>query len=266
MTPDTTQAHLSSAAIGALIDAELSAPELDAAQQHLSTCHACALAVIAAMQLKSATARAGQRFIASPEALVRLTVQLQPQTAGVFQHEPAPHRQPARVLSFRTAGWIALAASIVLFAILFGWQRHREADTLTAELLDQHLASLSDGAAPEVISTDRHTVKPWFQGKLPFSFNLPEPTALPAETTLQGADLAFLDGQPAAQLLFTIHKHHVSVFLTQRSAAPTLVSPQSARNGFSLHEATTQDLRLTAVSDVNPTDLDALLQALVRVQ
>ncbi len=41
--------------------------------------------------------------------------------------------------------------------------------------LDQHLATLSSGATPQVVSTDRHTVKPWFQGRLPFSFNLPEP-------------------------------------------------------------------------------------------
>ena len=69
------------------------------------------------------------------------------------------------------------------------WRQMRQADSLSAELLDQHLATLSSGAAPEVISTDRHTVKPWFQGKLPFSFNLPD--KLPADTTLKGGDLTY---------------------------------------------------------------------------
>jgi len=133
-----------------------------------------------------------------------------------------------------------------------------------AELLDQHLAALSSGASPEVISTDRHTVKPWFQGKLPFSFNLPE--VLPADTTLKGGDLTYLGGQPAALLLFTIHKHEVSVFLTQRSGSPTLTLLPAVQSGFTIHHAITPDLRIIAVSDVNPADLDLLISALEDAQ
>jgi len=120
-----------------------------------------------------------------------------------------------------------------------------------------------------VISTDRHTVKPWFQGRLPFSFNLPDAAALPPDTTLKGADLTYLNGQPAALLLFTIHKHEVSIFLTQRSTSPTsptLIALPTTRAGFTLHTATTPDLRIIAVSDVNPSDLDNLLAALVQAQ
>jgi len=253
MTPDMPQAHLSHATINALIDDELDTLEAQAAQQHLAACHACALAVIAAAQLKTATARTGKRFVAAPDALARLAGQLQPEV------------RPARVLAFPAAGWMALAAAIVLFAVLIGWQRQHAANALSAELLDQHLATLSDGAAPEVISSDRHTVKPWFQGKLPFSFNLPEPAALPPDTTLEGADFAFVDGQPAAQLLFTIHKHHASVFLTERVTGGAF-GVRSTRAGFNLRSATTAELRLNAVSDVNATELEALLEALVRVQ
>ena len=135
-----------------------------------------------------------------------------------------------------------------------------------AELLDQHLATLSSAAAPQVISTDRHTVKPWFQGRLPFSFNIPETTALPPDTTLKGADLAYLSGQPAALLLFTIHKHEVSVFLTQRTAGHILSTTPKTREGFNIHTATTPDLNIVAVSDVNPADLDNLMAALLQAQ
>jgi anti-sigma factor RsiW len=133
-------------------------------------------------------------------------------------------------------------------------------------LLDQHLATLPTAATPQVISTDRHTVKPWFQGRLPFSFNLPDTTALTPDTTLNGADLTYLNGQAAALLLFTIHKHDVSVFLTQRSTGPTLITLRSTRAGFTLHTAITPDLRVVAVSDVNPVDLDNLIAALVQAQ
>jgi hypothetical protein len=90
--------------------------------------------------------------------------------------------------------------------------------------------------------------------------------SLPPDTTLKGADLAYLSGQPAALLLFTIHKHEVSVFLTQRATSPTLASLPKARAGFTLHTVTTADLRIVAVSDVNPADLDLLLASLAKSQ
>ncbi len=149
---------------------------------------------------------------------------------------------------------------------LIGWRQIHETNSLSAELLDQHLSTLSSGATPQVISTDRHTVKPWFQGRLPFSFNLPDTHALPSDTTLKGADLTYLKGQPAALLLFTIHKHQVSVFLTQRSGGPNLVALPSVRSGFTIHSAATHDLQIVAVSDVNPADLDALVATLLQAQ
>ena len=252
----TTQAtgHLAPDQLNAFIDGELSSSEAQAIQRHLADCHPCALRVLSASQLKGATARAAQRFAAPPEALARLTAQLHPQES----------KGTARIYSFRSVIWAALAASVLLAASLFVWRQARQVNALSAELLDQHLATLSSGATPEVISTDRHTVKPWFQGKLPFSFNLPE--ALPADTTLKGGNLAYLDGQPAALLLFTIHKHEVSVFLTQRSAGPIATVLPRIRSGFTIHSATTQDLRIFAVSDVNPADLDLLVSALKDAQ
>jgi anti-sigma factor RsiW len=251
-----TTDHLNPDTLSAFIDGELPAAESQAVQQHLAGCHSCALRVLSAMQLKAATARAGQRFAPPPDALGRLTAQLQ----------STPPRKTARLYTFRPIAWTALAAAIVVAVSLLGWRQIHQSNALAAELLDQHLATLSSGASPQVISTDRHTVKPWFQGKLPFSFNLPEPNALPADTTLKGADLAYLDDQPAALLLFAIHKHEVSVFVTQRAGSPILTSLPRARSGFAIHSASTRDLRMVAVSDVNPADLDALVDALVRAQ
>ena len=159
-----------------------------------------------------------------------------------------------------------MAAAILLTVSLLGWRQIHQTNTLAAELLDQHLATLSIAATPQVISTDRHTVKPWFQGRLPFSFNLPEANALPPDTTLKGADLTYLNNQPTALLLFTIHKHEVSVFFTQRSTTPTLTTLPATRAGFTLHTATTSDLRIIAVSDVNPAELDSLVTSLVQAQ
>jgi anti-sigma factor RsiW len=252
----TTQAagHLEPDQLNAFVDGELSPSESNGVQQHLADCHPCALRVLSATQLKAATARSAQRFAAPPEALARLTAQLRSQGP----------KKAARIYSFRSVAWTALAAVLVIALSLMGWRQTRQANALSAELLDQHLATLSSGASPEVLSTDRHTVKPWFQGKLPFSFNLPD--VLPADTTLKGGNFTYLNGQPAALLLFTIHRHEVSVFLTQRSASPITTLMHGTRSGFAIHYATTPDLRIVAVSDVNPADLDLLLAALVQAQ
>jgi anti-sigma factor RsiW len=263
--------HLDQDKVSTFIDGELPLAERQGIEQHLATCHACTLRVLSATQLKAATARAGNRFAPPPDALARLTAKLHSQQQASAQTKPEPQtKPPARIVSIRPAmrpaGWAALAAAILLAVSLLTWRQLHPTNTLAAELLDQHLATLSSAATPQVISTDRHTVKPWFQGRLPFSFNLPDASALPPDTTLKGADLTYLNGQPAALLLFTIHKHQVSIFLIQRSTSPTLTALPSTRSGFNLHTATTPDLRIIAVSDVNPSDLDSLLTALVQAQ
>ncbi|NYF52849.1 anti-sigma factor family protein [Tunturiibacter gelidoferens] len=253
--------HLNPDELNAFIDGELSSSEQDGIQLHLSTCHACTLRVLSATRLKAATVRAGQRFAPPPEALARLTTRLHSHQTQTAQTQPKTF---ATISHFRPAVWTALAAGILLALSLLGWRQLHPTNNLAAELLDQHLATLSNGAAPQVISTDRHTVKPWFQGRLPFSFNLPD--SLPPDTILKGADLTYLNGQPAALLLFTIHRHEVSIFLTQRSTSPTLTTLPNTRAGFNLQTATTSDLRIVAVSDVNPADLDLLVAALVHIQ
>jgi anti-sigma factor RsiW len=253
--------HLNPDELNAFIDGELSPSEQQGVQYHLSTCHACTLRVLSATRLKTATTHAGQRFAPPPEALVRLTAQLHSQHTQTGQTQPKAF---ANIYHFRPVAWTALAAAILLTVSLLGWRQLHQTNNLSAELLDQHLTTLSSGATPQVISTDRHTVKPWFQGRLPFSFNLPD--TLPPDTILRGADFTYLNGQPAALLLFTIHRHEVSIFLTQRSTSPTLTTLPNTRAGFNLQTATTSDLRIVAVSDVNPADLDLLVAALVHIQ
>jgi anti-sigma factor RsiW len=244
--------HLLQETIGAVVDRELSRKDEVAVQAHLNECHACALKVIAAGHLKSATSRAARNFAPSKEALARLT--------AVAQQTP-PKR--AMVVPIRTVKWTA-AAAMFLLAIAFGGRMLRQSETLSAEILDEHLATLSDAASPEVLSSDRHTVKPWFQGKLPFSFNIPEQSALPADTALIGADLTYVEGRPTALLLFTIHKHHASVFVSQQQVSEFV--HMSGRSGFHFSLGRGGGLELLGVSDVNSAELDALIANLTAAQ
>jgi anti-sigma factor RsiW len=245
-------------------DGELSSAEHREIEQHIRACHACTLRVLSNARLKVATKQAGQRFTPSAAAMDRFIARTRPSIAlkpPVAAPKPVSHRwfNPA-------LGWGALAAMILIGISLLIRNQVHQTNTLAAELLDQHLGTLSNAAVPQVLSTDRHTVKPWFQGRLPFSFNIPDASVLPPDTTLKGADLTYLNGQPAALLLFTIQKHNVSVFLTQRSTAPASAPLPHFLSGFTVQSATVGDLRIVAVSDVNPVELDHLVTILYKAQ
>jgi anti-sigma factor RsiW len=169
------------------------------------------------------------------------------------------------------SGW-AVAAALLL---LLGWSalnlrgRHVgsgpvETAVLVSEASDLHIASLADSSAPQVISSDRHTVKPWFQGKLPFSFNLPE--SLPPGARLNGANLVYLNDQPVAQLLFSIGPHQASVFIEQRNNSGPSPDLASTHSGFQVVGFTTHNLEVIAVSDVERQSLMQLAKALESVQ
>ncbi len=246
--------HLTPETIGGIIDGELTPAEGTAAQAHLQDCNACALDVITAQQLKLATRQAAQRFTPSPDALARLEASAGRRAAN-----------PTKMISFRVMAWGSLAAALLIGVFLAGTWQLRRSTALGAEILDQHLAVLAEASSPQVLSSDKHTVKPWFQGKLPFSFNLPEPNVLPADSALLGADFTYVEGKPAALLLFTIHKHHVSVFVTQAGLLQNLFLSNS-RSGFQIAHAKAVGLDLVGVSDVNRSELDALMATLVKAQ
>jgi anti-sigma factor RsiW len=151
-------------------------------------------------------------------------------------------------------GWAAAAVLILIFAATMLVQRSgRRRDIasvqesgLVTEVFDQHVAALAGNLPPKVLSTDRHTVKPRFQGKIPFSFNLPE--NLPKDTILDGANLTYIGSQPVAQLLYTIGRHRVSLFLREKSSA-TPDSPFAADHaGFHVTAMDIDSLEIIAVA------------------
>lgn len=253
--------HLSPADLNALADGELAAEQFARVQRHLTACPACTSEALAQSLLKSATARAGRRY-ARPTNLQQRMQQLSAQHAT----QPEPSMQRAR--RRRTWTWAAVAAMLLIGAALFFSGRNdrrasAEYAALVTEVSDQHIATLAANSPPEVISSDRHTVKPWFQGKIPFSFNLP--TDLPADTTLDGANLTYLHSQPTAQLLYSIGKHRVSIFVQQDTASPSAATTTD-HSGFHIATLHTADLAVVAVSDVDPTRLSDLVTRLQQAQ
>jgi anti-sigma factor RsiW len=260
--------HLSPSMLNGLADGELSAAQLAVANEHLAACPACTSNALYQSLLKSATAKAGQRYTPPPQLQERLT-----RLASSRLEAPGSgtgHRYPQQ---WRFAwGWVAAAVLLLVSASTMMVQRTaRKAEissaehaALVTEVFDQHVATLAGSLPPEVVSTDRHTVKPWFQGKLPFSFNLPE--GLPRDTALDGANLTYLHNQPVAQLLYSIGKHRVSVFLLEKPGATRADQLPAEHAGFHVMDFSTDELEGVAVSDVDPARLAELVSAIRQAQ
>ena len=266
--------HLSPALLSALADGELSAEELATAKKHMDTCLVCASSAIDEWLLKSAVAKSGRRYEV-PAGFHDRMANLISQHSSLEQKRPSgaiPSSGPGRRPWVAFSGWAT--AAVLLVALTAGGIvqfRNRQSDAvlteraaLATEACDLHIATLAAAQQPQVVSTDRHTVKPWFQGKLPFSFNLPE--TLPDGTTLDGANLTYLHNQPVAQLLFSIGRHHVSVFVAERNGSNAMADLQTAHSGFQLTAFTTDELEVIAVSDVDPGRLAALANSLKAAQ
>lgn len=260
--------HLSSSILSALADGQLETEDMAAANQHLAGCPACSSEALSQFLLKGTVARAGRRYEPSSEFQERIAKRASGQpTDGLHTSGEANHASRMNL-----ARWGALAA-LLLVCISIGlvwntWMRTDRSDArnvaLAGEVLDQHIAVMATGVSPQVISTDRHTVKPWFQGKLPFSFNLP--ADLPSGVTLDGADLTYVGGQPTAQLLYSIGKHRASVFVREVSPATAKRPIETERSGFHVDGFSTGHLQVIAVSDADPSRLRDLVSALERAQ
>jgi anti-sigma factor RsiW len=265
--------HLSPSVLDALADGELSGQQHAEANEHLSRCSACTGNALQLSLLKSATAKAGRRYAPPPHLQERLM-----RLAAEERVRPEPPQSAAKSAPsggfsgwFGMLGWAAAAVLLLAFAATTFVQRNgRRTDIASAqnaalvnEVFDQHVATLAANLPPQVLSTDRHTVKPWFQGKIPFSFNLPE--NLPKDTTLEGANLTYLNDRPVAQLLYNIGRHRVSVFVRQKPSAPA-AEFQAGHAGFHVMVFSTDDLEMAAVSDVDPARLAELINLIRRAQ
>jgi anti-sigma factor RsiW len=234
--------------IDAYLDGELAAGEMQELDRHLRECPACAAESLRRVQWKRAIHSAGQRYVADPAFRARVL-------KGVS-------RERSGRTSWRWWPAFALAAAAVVLAVgaITVQQNARRArnDLMVSELADLHVATLASATPVDVVSTDRHTVKPWFEGKIPFSFNLPELQGSGFE--LVGGRVSYLEQSPGAELIFRIRKHQISAFIFQERAVTAGFPGQEMMDARSFHlETFTRDgLRYFVIGDASPDDLRAL--------
>jgi anti-sigma factor RsiW len=228
--------------LDAYLDGELSTADARAVDEHLRGCPACATQSLSRVQLKRTVQVAGQRY--TPDAAFRARIEAK--------------ISPRRTAGFRRFLILAMAGSCMLLAamaLIFMTSQRPESHTLS-ELADLHVATLASANPVDVISTDRHTVKPWFAGKIPFTFNLPE--LQNTEFTLVGGKVSYLRQSPGAELLFRVRQHEISVFIFQEKDMGKVQKGEGRAQSFNERTWTRNRLAYFAISDVNAQDLDAL--------
>jgi len=227
------------------LDTELSRAEVQDLEAHLKDCPACSAEALARSQLKRSVHLAGQAFSPSAALRARMEQEIRPSTP-VRRWLWAPQLAGAVIVLL-----LAVAASML-------WLREVRSRQIVSELTDLHVATLASSNRVDVVSSDRHTVKPWFQGRVPFTFDLPELAGSPFE--LLGGRLTYLDQEPGAELLFQVRKHLLSVFVFRDSAELDRALAGGALRKLSFNVESWQDngLRYVIVTDAAQADASDL--------
>jgi anti-sigma factor RsiW len=230
--------------LDAYLDGELSLDTSAALQGHLNACAWCSAHVADTARLQRALRSARGHFVPRAEFRQRI------------QKQVAPSRRRVWILP-----WVPMAAAMAAMAVfVFLSIGHRQTSDAIAEIADLHVNALASANQVDVVSTDRHTVKPWFQGRIPFTFNLPEFSG--TDFTLVGGRMAYFHQQPGAQLIVSIHQHKISVLIFQESAGMEREFPRSAgvdrRTSFGMETWQSEKLRFVLVSDADPSGIDNL--------
>lgn len=237
------------------LDGELSADEMKALDIHVRSCPSCAADVLSRLQLKRALHSAGKRYSPSPEFRQRIQRRI----------AARPRLLLGRVWLTATAV-VAVIFVAGLVTTYVGRQR-LERKQAFSEVADLHVAALASSNPVDVVSTDRHTVKPWFQGKIPFTFNLPE--LQNSEFTLVGGRVTYLGQAPGAQLIYQIRKHQISVFIFQDHAvSPALRSDSGPLKhvSFNLRSWGEGGLRYVVIGDASAEDVGKLADLLKKAE
>ena len=226
----------------ALIDGELDAGHARDVENHVADCPHCAALLRDYRAMSKAIAEAGASYIAPPELRRRIEAAL-----------PQPRQLQSRravLRGFAMGSAVSALAATGLVAIVL---RHDDVERIQSEVVSAHLRSLQAGHLTDVISTDRHTVKPWFNGKLDVS---PPVIDLPAEGfTLIGGRLDYIDARAIGAVVYRRRQHIINLFVSQTASTEARPAKFETIQGFNIRRWSDRGLNYWAVSDLAKNEL-----------
>jgi anti-sigma factor RsiW len=243
-----------------LIDGELDAGHAREVEAHAGACSACDEKPISFRVMREAMAGATLKEAAPAYLRDRVEASLTPPAARVVSMRS--FFKPTRRSFFGgfavgSALSAALAASLVLTVI-----RSDQEQAVADEVVSAHIRSLQAGHLMDVATSDQHTVKPWFNGRVDVA---PPVIDLTAESfTLLGGRLDYIDGEPVAAIIYQRRKHVVNLFVAQHLGARHARTVAESVQGYNVGHWSQDALDFWAVSDLAGAELDEFVQKIAR--
>jgi anti-sigma factor RsiW len=241
------------------VDGELTAAEAARAEGHLEYCPGCAHRQAQLRALGPRLRQEVSSFTPPDELLAAVRARL-----AAFARPVPPQRNSAvandnraslwnRVRSATTfGGGFASAAALALLFLL------PHVNDLSDAVVADHIRALQPGHLIDVASTDRHTVKPWFDGRLDFA--PPVNDFRSAGFPLQGGRLDYLDGKLAAALIYNHGQHVIDLFVWPESGGVGVGMTEGSLHGYNYVRWHQNGMAFWAVSDVEADSLSNFVQ------
>ena len=231
----------------ALLDGELDAGHAREVEAHVANCPRCAAQLRAYRELQQAMPAAQLHFTA-PASLRQRIEKAFP---------AAPQRASSRrsVLKGFVMGALstAMAASVVVAVFRTDQDQHVLGDIVSA-----HVRSLQGDHLTDVQTSDQHTVKPWFNGKIDIAPPVVDLTA--QGFTLLGGRLDYIDGQAVASIVYRRRAHVINLFVAQEVPSERHGARLETVQGFNIRRWTAQGLEFFAISDINGEELQEFVE------
>ncbi|HKS17882.1 MAG TPA: anti-sigma factor [Bradyrhizobium sp.] len=225
----------------ALIDGELDAGHAREVEAHLATCAKCAALAKDYREMSKNIAGAAIRYSAPPHLRRRVEAALP---------SAAPPSRRSVLKGFALGSAVsAIAATGLVVIVLRGDEEART----ESEIVSAHLRSLQAGHLTDVVSTDQHTVKPWFNGKLDVA---PPVVDLTAEGfTLIGGRLDYVDARSIGAVVYRRRQHVINLFVAQTGNMEHRNASIETVQGFNIRRWSARGLNYWAVSDLAKDEL-----------
>lgn len=230
--------------IGSYLDNELELARSVEIEKHLCNCADCRRACEQASAMRSAL-RQHAAYFAAPD-------QLRSDIRSTLRSRAKPAARASR-LPWLNFGAALAIAFVVTWGLASYWPAQNSAERLPQEIVAGHVRSLQADHLADVASSDRHTVKPWFSGKLDFSPTVQDLAA--KGFPLLGGRLDYIESRPVAALVYRHRQHVINLFMwpaeTDENAPPKALS----RQGYQLVNWTASGMVYCAVSDIRSAEL-----------
>jgi anti-sigma factor RsiW len=225
----------------ALIDGGLDAGHAREVEEHIASCPRCAAQLRAYREMSKAVAGADLRYAAPPQLRRRIEAAL-PQA-----------RMPNRRAVLRGFAMGSAASAIAATGLVAVILRSDDEQRIQSEVVSAHLRSLQAGHLTDVLSTDQHTVKPWFNGKLDVAPPVVDLTA--QGFTLIGGRLDYVDTRPIGAIVYRRRSHVINLFVAQTASTARRAAKIEALQGFNIRRWSERGLNYWAVSDLAADEL-----------